>query len=96
MRTTLDLPDPLFRELKSQAARNGQSLKTLINDLILRGMRSPIKITDTPTDMPFPAPPILARLNTLTQAGPTLAAMQTSESELEEDLDKLRRSGFLK
>ncbi len=30
MRTTIDLPDPLFRELKATAARRGTSLKTLI------------------------------------------------------------------
>lgn len=30
MRTTVDLPDPLFRELKATAARRGTSLKNLI------------------------------------------------------------------
>lgn len=30
MRTTIDLPDPLFRELKSIAARRGTSLKAVI------------------------------------------------------------------
>jgi predicted DNA-binding ribbon-helix-helix protein len=29
MRTTVDLPDQLFRELKALAARRGTSLKTL-------------------------------------------------------------------
>ena len=31
MRTTIDLPDPLFRELKAVAARRGTSVKTVIN-----------------------------------------------------------------
>ena len=31
MRTTLDLPDPLFRELKAQAARESLKLKELID-----------------------------------------------------------------
>ena len=30
MRTTVDLPDPLFRELKAVAARRGESLKSVI------------------------------------------------------------------
>jgi hypothetical protein len=30
MRTTIDLPDPLFRELKALAAKRGLSLKTVI------------------------------------------------------------------
>lgn len=30
MRTTVDLPDPVFRELKAVAARRGTSLKTVI------------------------------------------------------------------
>jgi metal-responsive CopG/Arc/MetJ family transcriptional regulator len=30
MRTTVDLPDPLFRELKALAARRGLSLKSVI------------------------------------------------------------------
>jgi len=30
VRTTVDLPDPLFRELKAVAARRGESLKSVI------------------------------------------------------------------
>jgi hypothetical protein len=34
MRTTVDIPDPLYRELKSKAAGEGRSVK----ELILRGV----------------------------------------------------------
>ena len=34
MRTTVDLPDPLFRELKAVAARRGTSLKNVIRDAV--------------------------------------------------------------
>jgi hypothetical protein len=34
MRTTVDIPDPLYRQLKSRAAREGCSVK----QLILRGV----------------------------------------------------------
>jgi hypothetical protein len=34
MRTTIDIPDPLYRKLKAKAAENGCSMK----ELILRGV----------------------------------------------------------
>ena len=34
MRTTIDLPDPLFRELKAVAARRGTSLKSVVRDAV--------------------------------------------------------------
>lgn len=34
MRTTVDLPDPLFRELKAVAARRGQSLKLIVRNAV--------------------------------------------------------------
>jgi hypothetical protein len=39
VRTTVDIPDPLYRELKSSAAREGTSVK----DLILRGVKKELK-----------------------------------------------------
>lgn len=39
MRTTVDLPDPLFRELKAVAARRGSSLKTLIRAAVEEEVR---------------------------------------------------------
>lgn len=34
MRTTIDLPDPLFRQLKAHAALTGQTLKALLEQAI--------------------------------------------------------------
>jgi hypothetical protein len=34
MRTTLDLPDPLYRHLKLQAAKEGKTLKELVARLL--------------------------------------------------------------
>jgi hypothetical protein len=39
MRTTVELPDPLFRELKATAARRGTSLKSIIRTAIEEEMR---------------------------------------------------------
>ncbi len=38
MRTTLDLPDPLLRQLKSRAALEGTTLKQLVREAIERGL----------------------------------------------------------
>ena len=39
MRTTVDLPDPLFRELKATAARRGTSLKNVIRAAVEQEIR---------------------------------------------------------
>ena len=41
MRTTIDLPDPLLRQLKSRAALEGTTLKQLIREAIERGLSAP-------------------------------------------------------
>jgi hypothetical protein len=96
MRTTLDIPDPVLRELKTRAVASGQSLKALLNDLIERAMRLP--------DASLPAGagaantlPVLVRLQLptpLAQQGLTSNA-QLAEQLLEDDLAKLQRSGFI-
>jgi hypothetical protein len=40
MRTTVDIPDPLYRQLKSRAAREGCSVK----QLILRGVEEELQV----------------------------------------------------
>ena len=39
MRTTLDLPDPIFRDLKSRAAQQGLRLKDLLQQYVVEGLR---------------------------------------------------------
>ena len=39
MRTTVDIPDPLYRRLKTKAANEGRSAK----DLILRGVQQVLR-----------------------------------------------------
>jgi hypothetical protein len=39
MRTTVELPDPLFREVKSTAARQGESLKEFFQRAIVSELR---------------------------------------------------------
>lgn len=61
MRTTLDIPDPTFRQLKAEAALCGAKLKDLITEFIEAGLaaragqsfgfrtRSPLPIVRPPT-----------------------------------------------
>jgi hypothetical protein len=44
MRTTVDIPDPLYRQLKSRAAREGCSVK----QLILRGVEGEMQAASKP------------------------------------------------
>jgi plasmid stability protein len=98
MRTTLDLPDSLLRELKTRAAQNGQSLKSLLNELIQRAMRMPA--TPDLAQQATPALPVLKRLQTPQgeAAKPTPAQNneQLEDEALQEDIEKLRRIGFIR
>ena len=38
MRTTLDIDDPVLRELKRRQAREGKSLGRLVSDLLARAL----------------------------------------------------------
>lgn len=50
MRTTLDLPDPLFREVKAGAAQSGLKLKELLTRNIEAGLRAR-SLPATPLDL---------------------------------------------
>lgn len=41
MRTSLDLPDPLFKEVKTRAVQEGVKLKDLLAKYIEAGLRAP-------------------------------------------------------
>ena len=62
MKTTVDLPDPLFREAKEYAARQGVSLR----DVFVNGLRT---VVQTPA-----SPPRRFRLKTVTTKGHGLAS----------------------
>jgi hypothetical protein len=40
MRTSLDIPDPLFRHLKARAALEGSTLRDLVLNLVQLGLNS--------------------------------------------------------
>jgi hypothetical protein len=67
MRTTIDLPDETFRQLKSEAALRGAKLKDLITEFVENGLaargvassvrrpRSPLPVIRLPTGTLHPA-----------------------------------------
>ena len=56
MRTTLDLPDPLFRELKAESALRGIKLKDLVAELLKRGLSQRV-----PLSVPRSALPVIRK-----------------------------------
>ena len=90
MRTTLDLPDPLLRSLKIQATQSGKSLKALLNELIVRAMAMPV------APAAEVALPVLSRLSQAAfEPAPATSNANLADAQLQDDLDKLRRSGFI-
>ena len=90
MRTTLDLPDPILRSLKVQAAQSGKSLKALLNELIVRAMAMPVAPATEATL------PVLSRLSQTTfEPASASSNANMADAQLQDDLDKLRRSGFI-
>ena len=102
MRTTLDLPDSLLRELKTRAAMNGQSLKALLHELIVRSLQQPSSDTLS-SAAKAAAPPILQRLKSkkfFTEPAnpamqPLISNAELADLELRDDLEKLRRIGLI-
>jgi hypothetical protein len=60
MRTTLDLPDPLFRSLKARAAMEGSSLKDFVVRLVQRELSSPATPTSAKHSERSPLPVLVS------------------------------------
>ena len=86
MRTTLDLPDELFREVKAKAALEGAKLKDLLTRYVESGLRQPVHATPSHRSKL----PIIKRQGK--QRVPSLTGKRQAKLEEEEDLAKLNRS----
>ena len=58
MRTTLDLPDALLRQLKAKAALEGTTLKALMRSVVERGLRAPAEPARDDSATPAPLPSV--------------------------------------
>lgn len=90
MRTTLDIPDPLFRELKARAAMEGLKLKDLLATLIEAGLRQPSR-GETVTPRIRSPLPVIGKATT-GQPIPAMSKAGLAQIELDEDLAKHGRS----
>jgi hypothetical protein len=81
MRTTLDLPDPLFKEIKTRAVQQGVKLKELLAHYIQAGMNAPHAAAVFPPSQAVPLPYFRSA------AGPTIPTRSNAEllAILEED-----------
>jgi len=61
MRTTIDLPDDLFREAKTRAVREGTTLKSLMTDYIRAGLRGQTRDVGSLGKGGKPPPPVAIR-----------------------------------
>jgi hypothetical protein len=52
MRTTLELPDSLFKHLKTRAAMEGSTLRDLVVQLVERGLQTPVVAETAPAALP--------------------------------------------
>jgi hypothetical protein len=52
MRTTLELPDSLFKHLKTRAAMEGSTLRDLVVQLVERGLQTSVAFESAPAALP--------------------------------------------
>ena len=88
MRTTLDLPDELFRQVKARAAMEGATLKDLLERYVQSGLRQP----DPPARRRLKRSKLPIIKSTGKRVIPNLTPEQHARLEEAEDLAKLHRS----
>ncbi len=90
MRTTVDLPDPIFRKLKIRASVSGTSLKELLTRYVERGLREPALAENRSCRTPLPV--------IIPHGGPPIRALTNADLhriEEEEDIERLKRTGWV-
>jgi hypothetical protein len=85
MRTTIDIPDVLFRKLKLRASVRGVTMKQLLRGFLEDGLQGPLRpkrkpVRPLPTIFPATGTPLL------------ITPEQIRKIEEEEDLEKYARS----
>lgn len=99
MRTTLDLPDPLMRQIKIRAASRGRKLKEEIADLLQKGMATSPAEALPEGEQPFHRHPQTGLLvsRTLKTPGYVQPAPEETQAILERanEEEDLRRAGLL-
>ena len=89
MRTTIDLPDDLYRTLKTRAAISGVTMRELVQRLIEQGLREPgVSTAPLPAEeepLPVAIPAGSGPIRAFTNA-------ELHELEMEDERERLARS----
>jgi hypothetical protein len=87
MRTTIDLPEDLYRTLKVRAGLSGTTMRQLVRQLIEQGLRSPRG--EKPTASRRLPPPVI-----IPPRGVTIPGMSREEiRRVEEEEDEAKYAG---
>ena len=89
MRTTIDLPDPLFKKVKARAAMDGLKLREFIERAVQAALATPA--ASVPVRKFKPLPLIVGK----GKGGPLLRGLNNdiiAQLELEEDISRVRQS----
>jgi plasmid stability protein len=73
MRTTIDLPDGLYRQLKARAALEGRPVKALLNALLLQALTRATPDPEAPRARS--APPVISTGQALALSAPSNAGL---------------------
>jgi hypothetical protein len=87
MRTTIDLPENLYRTLKARAGMSGITLRQVVQQLIEQGLRSPR--TETTVSRHAPPPVII-----LPRGVPIPALSREQIRRTEEEEDEAKYAGL--
>jgi hypothetical protein len=90
MRTTIDLPDEVFRQAKARAALEGRKFKELIAEYVEQGLTrsTDLDFRAARASTPLPYIPKASTGGTI----PALSSEELARIEEEEDLESHRRS----
>ena len=93
MRTTIDLPDDLLRQVKARAALNGLKLKDLITHFVEQGLKQGSRpvVGDEPLPRQRSPLPVIEKAAT-GKSIPALSRDELARIEEDEDLAKYDRS----
>ena len=87
MRTTIDLPDPLFKKLKARVAMDGVKLREFIAGAIEMALKPAVA-----SQRPKAPLPVIKRKG---KPGPLMAKLNNdtiAELELQDDIERYRKS----
>jgi len=91
VRTTLELPDPLFLEVTARAAQSGIELKELLTRYIETGLKVPEVQSVTPRPKRAPLP-VLFEKTPSASTSPALTNAELYAILEKEDIEQLRRA----